>query len=133
MEKNYGLMNIGTFKGALHEKGRVMTGQELSLTGSEISFNYTPAGEFTPFVHTHKLNEEVYIVISGNGKFMVDGDEFTIQEGSIIRIAPLGERAIKAENEDLVYICIQTQAGSLTQATNDDGVISESKASWMNG
>jgi len=33
----------------------------------------------------------------------------------------------------LVYICIQTQAGSLTQATNDDGVISESKASWMNG
>jgi len=133
MEKNYGLMNIGTFKGALHEKGRVMTGQELSLTGSEISFNYTPAGEFTPFVHTHKLNEEVYIVISGNGKFMVDGDEFTIQEGSIIRVAPLGERAIKAENEDLVYICIQTQAGSLTQATNDDGVISESKASWMNG
>jgi len=133
MEKNYGLMNIGTFKGALPEKGRVMTGQELSLTGSEISFNYTPAGEFTPFVHTHKLNEEVYIVISGNGKFMVDGDEFTIQEGSIIRVAPLGERAIKAENEDLVYICIQTQAGSLTQATNDDGVISESKASWMNG
>jgi len=133
MEKNYGLMNIGTFKGALHEKGRVMTGQELSLTGSEISFNYTPAGEFTPFVHTHKLNEEVYIVISGNGKFMVDGDEFAIQEGSIIRVAPLGERAIKAENEDLVYICIQTQAGSLTQATNDDGVISESKASWMNG
>ena len=133
MEKNYGLMNIGTFKGALHEKGRVMAGQELSLTGSEISFNYTPAGEFTPFVHTHKLNEEVYIVISGNGKFMVNGDEFTIQEGSIIRVAPLGERAIKAENEDLVYICIQTQAGSLTQATNDDGVISESKASWMNG
>jgi len=133
MGKNYGLMNIGTFKGALHEKGRVMIGQELSLTGSEISFNYTPAGEFTPFVHTHKLNEEVYIVISGNGKFMVDGDEFTIQEGSIIRVAPLGERAIKAENEDLVYICIQTQAGSLTQATNDDGVISESKASWMNG
>lgn len=133
MEKNYGLMNIGTLKGALAEKGRVMAGQELSLTGSEISFNYTPAGGFTPFVHSHKLNEEVYIVISGNGRFMVDGDEFAIMEGSIIRVAPAGERAIKAENEDLVYICIQTQAGSLTQATNDDGVISESKASWMNG
>lgn len=132
MEKNYDLMNIGTFKGGLAEKGRVMAGQELSLTGSELSFNYTPAGEFTPFVHTHKLNEEVYIVISGKGKFMVDGDEFAIQEGSIIRIAPTGERAIKAENDDLVYICIQTQVGSLTQATNDDGVISESKASWMN-
>lgn len=132
MGKNYGIMDVGAFKKDLAEKGRVMVGTEINLTGSEISFNYTPAGKFVPFVHTHKLNEEVYIIISGNGKFMVDGDEFDIQEGSIIRVAPEGKRAIKAENEDLVYICIQTQAGSLTQATNDDGVISEAKASWMN-
>ena len=134
MGKNYSSMNIGTFKGDLAQKGRVMAGQELSLTGSEISFNYTPAGKFTPFVHSHKLNEEVYIVVSGSGKFMVDGDEFDIQEGSVIRVAPAGERAIKADGgEDLAYICIQAQAGSLTQATMDDGVISESKASWMKG
>ena len=132
MGKNYSSMSIGTFKGDLAEKGRVMAGTELSLTGSEISFNYTPAGKFTPFVHSHKLNEEVYIVVSGSGKFMVDADEFDIREGSVIRVAPAGERAIKAdENEDLAYICIQAQAGSLTQATQDDGVISESKASWM--
>lgn len=134
MGKNYSSMNIGTFKGDLATKGRVMAGQELSLTGSEISFNYTPAGKFTPFVHSHKLNEEVYIVVSGSGRFMVDDDEFAIREGSVIRVAPAGERAIKAdENEDLIYICIQAQAGSLTQATMDDGVISESKASWMKG
>ncbi|MDR1124467.1 MAG: GNAT family N-acetyltransferase [Deltaproteobacteria bacterium] len=131
MGKNYDVMNIGTFKGNLAEKGRVMARQKLNLTGSEISFNYTPSGQYTPFVHAHKLNEEVYIVVSGSGKFMVDGEEFAIQEGSIIRVAPAGERAIKAENEDLVYICIQAQAGSLTQATNDDGIILESKASWM--
>lgn len=131
MEKNYTTMNIGTFSGDLAKKGRVMAGQELGLTGCEVSFNYTPAGGFTPFVHTHKLNEEVYIVLSGSGKFMVDGDEFDIREGSVIRVAPAGERAIAAGEEDLAYICIQAQAGSLTQATNDDGVISESKASWM--
>ncbi len=133
MGKNYGLMNVGTFKGDLSAKGRVMAGQEAGLTGSEISFNYAPAGKFLPFVHTHKLNEEVYIVVSGSGTFMVDGDEFAIREGSVIRVAPQGERAIKAGDEDLVYICIQAQAGSLTQATNDDGVISQFKASWMNG
>jgi len=131
MEKNYSLMSVGTFKGDLAEKGRVMAGTELGLTGCEVSLNCTPAGRFTPFVHTHKLNEEVYIVISGNGKFMVDDDEFAIQEGSVIRVAPAGKRAIKAEEEDLTYICIQSQAGSLTQATNDDGVISDAKASWM--
>lgn len=131
MDKNFSVMNIGTFKGDLAKTGRVMAGETLGLTGSEISFNYTPAGQYTPFVHSHKLNEEVYIIISGKGKFMVDSDEFAIQEGSIIRVAPVAERAIKAEDEDLVYICIQAQAGSLTQATNDDGVVTETKASWM--
>lgn len=131
MSKNYGVMEIGAFKKDLAQKGRVMAGQELGLTACEVSFNYTPAGKFVPFVHTHKLNEEVYIVVSGKGSFMVDGDEFPIQEGSVIRVAPAGERAIKADDEDLVYICIQAQAGSLTQATNDDGVMSEAKASWM--
>lgn len=131
MAKNYAVMNLGTFQQDLAAKGRVMAGQELALTGCEISFNHTPAGRFTPFVHSHKLNEEVYIVISGKGEFMVDGEEFAIQEGSVIRVAPAGERAIKAGSEDLTYICIQAQANSLTQATMEDGVILESKASWM--
>lgn len=131
MQKNYNIINVGTFKKALAEKGRVMAGEELGLTGSEISLNYMPAGGFTPFVHTHQLNEEVYIILGGKGEFMVDGEEFAIEEGGIICVAPEGERAIKAGTEDLIYICIQTQKDSLTQATNDDGVLTESKASWM--
>ena len=129
--KNYNIMEIGTFEEDMAQKGRVMAGEELGLTGSEISFNYTKAGEFTPFVHTHTLNEEVYIVVSGNGQFMVDKDEFPIKQGSVIRVSPDGERAIKAGDKDLVYICMQTESGSLTQATDKDGVMSESKASWM--
>jgi quercetin dioxygenase-like cupin family protein len=62
--------------------------------------------------------------------YMVDGEEFPIQEGSVIRVSPEGERAIKADT-DMIHICIQAQKGSLTQATRDDGVLSESKASWM--
>lgn len=130
MKKNYSIMEIGTLKGDLADKGRIMADQELGLTGSEISLNYTPAGASSPFVHSHKLNEEVYIILSGKGMFMVDDEEFLIQEGSVIRVAPEGERAIKAE-DDMAYICIQAKGGSLTQATMDDGVITESRASWM--
>lgn len=131
MEKNYSVMNIGTFGGDLAEKQRVMAGEELGLTGCEISFNHTPAGGFLPFTHAHKLNEEVYIVLGGSGTFMVDGDEFPVAEGSVVRVAPAGERAVKAGDDGLTYICIQAQAGSLTQATMDDGVPCERKASWM--
>ena len=59
--KNYSITNVGLFKN-LGEKGRLMLGEELGITGCEISMNSTPAGKFTPFVHSHKLNEEIYIV-----------------------------------------------------------------------
>jgi len=133
MGKNYSIMNIGSFQKDLAIKSRVMAGQELGLTGCEISFNYMPAGKTNPFIHTHKLNEEVYIIVSGKGVFMVDGEEFAIQEGSVIRVAPAGGRILKAGTEDMVYICIQAQSNSLTQATADDGIISELKASWREG
>ncbi len=32
-------------------------------------------------------NEELYIVLKGSGIFYMDGDEFPIQEGSLIRVA----------------------------------------------
>jgi len=131
MDKNYSVMQIGTFGKDLAAKGRIMAGEQLGLTGCEVSFNYSPAGTFTPFVHSHKQNEETYIVISGTGMFMAGGEEFPITEGSVIRVAPAADRAIKAGETDLSFICIQAKAGSLTQASGDDGVITETKASWM--
>lgn len=131
MNTNYNIMNIGSFTKDLAEKKRVMAGETLGLTGSEISFNHLPAGESSPFVHSHKLNEEVYVIINGNGKFMVDENEFAVEEGSVIQVAPQGERALFAGSDGLTYICIQTQANSLTQATHDDGVVTDTKASWM--
>ncbi len=84
-----------------------------------------------PFVHTHKKNEELYIVLRGSGIFYVDGDEFPIQEGSLIRVGLEGERAWKAGDDDLYFICIQAEAGSLSQSTLEDGVRPTTKASWM--
>lgn len=111
--------------------GKYFIGKELGLTGSEVSLNRLPAGKGIPFVHAHKKNEELYIVLRGSGTFFVDGDEFPVQEGSLIRVAPAGERAFKAGSEDLYFICIQTEAGSLSQATLEDGVRTDTKTRWM--
>lgn len=128
--KNYTLMQFGNLKSGLAEKGRTMAKDTLGLTGSEISFNFVPSGGFTPFVHSHKSNEEVYIVLFGDGKLMVDDDEINITEGDVFKISPKGERAIKATS-DLGFACIQTKENSLIDATERDGIISEKKASWM--
>ena len=134
--KNYSVEHIGPFEELLQRdflgfKGKYMIGQELGLTGSEVSLNRLPAGKGMPFVHSHKKNEELYIVLKGSGTFYMDGEEFLIQEGSLIRVAPDGERAWKAGTEDLYFLCIQAEAGSLTQATLEDGNRLPTKASWM--
>ena len=111
--------------------GKQFIGGMLGLTGCEASLNRLPAGKGMPFVHSHKKNEELYIVLGGSGTFYVDGEEFPVSEGSLIRVAPQGERAYRAGEEDLYFICIQAEAGSLSQATLEDGVRLTSKASWM--
>lgn len=133
---NYTAEHIGPFEELLNRDfmgfhGKYFIGKELGLTGSEVSLNRLPAGKGMPFVHTHQKNEELYIVLRGKGTFYVDGAEFPIQEGSLIRVAPEGERAWKAGDEDLYFICIQAEAGSLTQATLVDGVRTATKTSWM--
>lgn len=133
---NYSAEDIGPFETlqrrdfmGLH--GKYFVGKNLGLTGCEVSFNRFAAGKGMPFVHAHKMNEELYIVLRGNGTFFVDGDEFPIQEGSVIRVAPAGERALKAGNEELYFICIQAEAGSLTQATLEDGFRLATATSWI--
>lgn len=135
--KNFSAQHTGPLATLLNRDflgfhGKYFIGQELGLTGCEVSLNRLPAGKGMPFVHSHKKNEELYIVLAGSGTFYVDGEEFPIQEGSLVRVAPDGERAWKAGDEDLYFICIQAEAGSLTQATLDDGVRNlATKASWM--
>jgi uncharacterized cupin superfamily protein len=102
--------------------GKAFGGADLGLSGCEVSFNRFNAGQTTPFVHAHKLNEEVYIVVQGGGLFYVDGQELPIQEGSVVRCAPAAQRALKAGGQGLTYLCIQAQAGSLTQASRGDGI-----------
>lgn len=135
-QKNYSSLDIGPFANLMERdyngvKGKFFLGKELGLTGCEVSLNRLPAGKGTPFVHSHKKNEEVYIITGGQGTFFVDGEEFPVREGSLIRVAPDGERAWKAGDSDLYFICIQAEAGSLTQATREDGKISEIKTAWM--
>jgi len=126
--KNYKLSSIGD----IQKLGRVTLNGELALTGSEISINELPAGVSVPFVHSHKRNEEVYIILKGKGQFYVDGDEFEVEEGSVIRVDPAGARCLKADDRTSIrYICIQTEAQSLLQFTEKDGIGVDSKPTWL--
>ena len=61
-------------KVSVAQDARTELHDKLSLTGAEISVNNLPAGAGVPFVHSHKKNEEIYIILSGKGKAVIDGE-----------------------------------------------------------
>lgn len=111
--------------------GKVFTRESLGLTGCEISLHLVKAGEGMTFLHAHRQNEEVYLVIAGDGVFHLDGQELSITEGDAIRVSPSVARGYRAGGRELRILCVQAKAGSLEAATLGDGVRVEAKASWM--
>ncbi len=104
----------------------------LDLSGAEISVNLLPAGVSVPFVHAHKQNEEIYLVLEGAGKLYVDGDETTLKAGDCFRIDPEAERCISAAADSPIrFICVQVKAGSLEGFTMSDATLSDKKPSWL--
>ncbi|MGN0455137.1 MAG: cupin domain-containing protein [Ruminococcus sp.] len=96
----------------------------LSLTGAEISINNLPAGTGVPFVHSHKQNEEIYIILSGKGKAVIDGETLELAEGDCIRIAPSAKRQFSADDDSAVsFVCIQVKENSLEEYTMTDAVV----------
>ena len=61
-------------KVSVADDARTELHDQLGLTGAEISINNLPAGAGVPFVHSHKQNEEIYVVLSGKGKAVIDGE-----------------------------------------------------------
>ena len=140
--KNFTAVSVGKLNeikdyvlpmGDIEIPGKVFVGQALQATGSELSFQVLVPNQDSGFLHTHKTHEELYFVLKGEGEYQVDGEIFSVSEGSIIRVAPDGKRALKNTGKDeMLMLCIQYKANSF--AENDspagDGVILNDKLTW---
>lgn len=111
-------------KSSVGNDTRVELHDKLNLTGAEVSINALPAGSNVPFVHSHKQNEEVYGIIEGAGKAVIDGETIELKTGDWLRISPEAKRQLFAAADSAIkYICIQVKANSLEEYTADDAII----------
>lgn len=114
---NYTKTNIGN-------EGRTELHEKLSLTGAEVSVNQLPAGAGIPFIHSHKNNEEIYGILSGKGKAVIDDQEVGLAAGDWLKISPAAKRQFfAADDSGITYICIQVKENSLESFTADDAVM----------
>ncbi len=114
-------------------EGKVFLNQLLGLTSSEISLNKMPPRTSMLFYHKHRLNEEIYIFLNGEGEFQIDGKVMPVREGTVIRVAQEGERCWRniSATEDLLYIVIQARAGTYEGQAIEDGIGIQKKVSWV--
>ena len=98
----------------------------LSLTGAEISVNSLPAGAGVPFVHSHRQNEEIYGVLAGRGRAVIDGETVELSAGDWVRVPPAAKRQFSAAADSGIrFICVQARENSLEGYTMDDAVVEE--------
>lgn len=121
----YKKIDLGSFEeiGKL-ENGKAFLKDALKLTSCEISINNVQKGFKVPFLHKHKQNEEIYIILKGEGIITVDNEKINVKEGSCIKIDPSSSRTIEnTGNNELYFICVQAKANSLEQYGLSDAQI----------
>jgi mannose-6-phosphate isomerase-like protein (cupin superfamily) len=68
---------------------------ELDAEQSGISYQRLAAGFRMPFGHRHKEEEELYVVVGGNGRIKLDDDILELKQWDTLRIAPETMRCLE--------------------------------------
>ena len=112
------LDDIGSvFDGAPGLEFRAAT-KPLELEKSGLSYQRVPPGHRFPYGHTHRTQEEVYVVVSGSGRMKVDDEIVELETWDAIRVAPGAWRGYEAGPAGLELLVIG--APNLGDAPRDD-------------
>ena len=63
-------------------------------------------GTRSPVAHRHREQEEAYVVVTGSGRALLDGELVAVGAGDVIRVAPQAVRAFEAGDEGLELIAV---------------------------
>jgi quercetin dioxygenase-like cupin family protein len=67
--------------------------------------HYAP-GVRSPMAHSHREQEEAYVVISGSGRVRLDDDVHDVRQWDAVRVAPQTVRAFEAGADGLELIAV---------------------------
>jgi mannose-6-phosphate isomerase-like protein (cupin superfamily) len=113
------LEDIGSnFGGAPDLEFRAATAP-LELQRSGLSYQRVPPDVRFPFGHTHREQEEIYVVVRGGGRMKLDDEIVDVEEWDAVRVPPGTWRGYEAGPEGLEILVIA--APHLDQREDVDG------------
>jgi len=68
-------------------------------------FRYAPELR-SPMAHSHREQEEAYVVVGGSGRVLLDGQTHELRKWDVVRVAPEVVRAFEAGPEGLELIAL---------------------------
>ena len=115
----------------LPARGKLFLRSLLGSAGMEMSRYVVPPAKGIPFLHRHRENDEVYVVVGGRGQFLVDGECIDVREGSVLRLSPQAARAWRNDPDaSLYFLCLQYRADSVIEGGTADGQKVEGTPAW---
>ena len=77
----------------------------------------------SPMAHSHREQEEAYVVAAGSGRVLLDGEVLELRQWDVVRVAPEVVRAFEAGPDGLELIAVGGP-----KPEDGDGVMGE--ADW---
>ncbi|HMD56611.1 MAG TPA: hypothetical protein VKG82_03980 [Solirubrobacteraceae bacterium] len=68
-------------------------------------FRYEPNLR-SPFAHSHREQEEAYVIVAGSGRVLLDGEPLDLRQWDVVRVAPEVVRAFEAGPDGLDIIAV---------------------------
>ena len=103
---NADLDDVGSnFDGAPDLEFRLAT-QALELEKSGLGYQRVPPGYRFPYGHTHKQQEEVYVVVGGSGRMKVDDEIVDLKQWDAVRVHKDAMRSFEGGPEGALLLAI---------------------------
>ncbi|MGA7704940.1 MAG: cupin domain-containing protein [Solirubrobacteraceae bacterium] len=80
----------------------------------------------SPMAHSHREQEEAYVVVSGSGRVLLDDEVHELSQWDVVRVAPEVVRAFEAGPDGLKILAVGGP-----KPEEGDGVMGE--AAWPDG
>ncbi|MHB1468271.1 MAG: cupin domain-containing protein [Solirubrobacteraceae bacterium] len=124
---SYSVVNLLEVEDSVGERAEGMEGRfarkHLDSRDLGVSlFRYAPSLR-SPFAHSHREQEEAYVVVSGSGSVLLDGEVRDLRQWDVLRVAPEVVRSFEAGADGLDLIAVGGP-----KPADGDGVMAE--ANW---
>ena len=88
-------------------KEKEFLSRPMGCKGIGFSFVRCKPGEGATYVHRHKVQEEVFIALKGEGTIILDGKRIKMPQGTIVRVGPTVWRALGNDSKrDAVFMVL---------------------------